>query len=53
VPDAGLVARMKVALDDKLHPILEKHADSVMPAVRYWFQYIGSGSGVDKTIGIV
>src|SRR5229473_5495262 len=53
VPDAVVVARMKIALDDELRPILEKHADSVMPPARYWFQYIGSGSGVDKTIGIV
>jgi hypothetical protein len=44
---------MKVALDDELRPRLEKHPDSDMPPARYWFQYIGSGSGIDKTIGIV
>jgi hypothetical protein len=53
VPDAGVVARMKVDLDDELRPILEKRADSGIPPRRYWFQYIGVGSGVDKTIGIV
>jgi hypothetical protein len=53
VPDAGVVARMKVALDDELRPILEKSADSGRTPMRYWFQFIGSGSGADKTIGIV
>jgi hypothetical protein len=53
VPDAGVVAHMKVDLDDELRPILEKPADSGMPPARYWFQYVGSGSGVDKRIGIV
>jgi hypothetical protein len=44
---------MKVALDDELRPILESRAASGMPAARYWFQYIGSGSGADNVIGIV
>ena len=51
MPDAGVVARMKVDLDDKLRPFLR--ADSGISPKRYWFQYIGGGSGVDKTIGIV
>jgi hypothetical protein len=53
VPDAGVVARMKLSLDSELRPILEKRADSSMPPARYWIQYIGSGSGIDKAIGIV
>ena len=53
VPDRGVVSQMKVALNDELRPILEKRADSGMPSKRYWFQYIGNGSGVDRTIGIV
>jgi hypothetical protein len=53
VPDAVIVGRMKVALDDELRPILRKRADSSIQPRRYWFQYIGGGAGVDKTIGIV
>ena len=53
MPDLGVVSQMKVALNDELRPILENRADSGMPSKRYWFQYIGNGSGVDRTIGIV
>jgi hypothetical protein len=53
VPEAREVAHMQVALDDKLSPILDKRADSTIPPRRYWFQYFGSGSGVEKTIEIV
>jgi hypothetical protein len=53
VPDAVVATRMKVALDEGLRPILDRRADSALPPTRYWFQYIGSGSGEDKTIGIV
>lgn len=53
MPDTGVVARMKVALDDELRPIFEKRVDTGIPPARYWFQYIASGSGGDKVIGVV
>jgi hypothetical protein len=53
VPDTSVIARMKVALDDELHPLLERRVDTGMTPVRYWFQYSANGSGTDKLIGIV
>ena len=53
VPDAGMVSLMKNTLDESLRPALEAKADSRMPSARYWFQYVGLGSGVDKVIAIV
>jgi hypothetical protein len=53
VPDAGVVSDMKAALDDSLRPVLANRDDATMPPMRYWFQYLGNGSGVDKTIGII
>jgi hypothetical protein len=53
VPDARVVARMKVALDDDLRPAFEGSVNSGVPPARYWFQYVGTGSGADQAIGIV
>ena len=53
VPDPSVVAWMKVALDDDLRPAFEGRPNSGVPPTRYWFQYIGIGSGAGKTIGII
>jgi hypothetical protein len=53
VPDAQVVSEMKAAVDERLAPVLAGKGDSSLAPVKYWFQYIGNGSGVDKTIAIV
>jgi hypothetical protein len=53
IPDPVVVSDMKVALDEALRPILTKRGDLTRPPVRYWFQYVGQGSGVNKTIGVI
>jgi hypothetical protein len=51
-PDALLASDMKAALDSKLRPFLLSRGRTTLPAVRYWFQYIGQGAGARKTIEI-
>lgn len=52
-PDSAAVSDMKVALDEALRPLLEKNGDLTRPPVPYWFQYVGQGSGVNKTISVI
>ena len=51
-PDSLLASDMKAALDAKLRPFLLSRGRTTLPAVRYWFQYLGQGSGARKTIEI-
>jgi hypothetical protein len=53
IPDPAVVSDMKAAVDEALRPILAKRGDLTRPPVRYWFQYVGQGSGVNKTIGVI
>jgi hypothetical protein len=52
VPDAAIASDMKEALDAKLRPFLVSRGRTTLPAVRYWFQYLGRGSGAARTIDI-
>jgi hypothetical protein len=51
-PEPLLVSDMKAALDAELRPFLLSRGRSTLPAVGYWFQYLGQGSGARKTIEI-
>jgi len=53
IPDPAVVSDMKAALDGGLRPILTERGDQTRPPVRYWFQYVGQGSGANKTIGVL
>ena len=53
VPDAAVIANMKVALDTALRPKLEGIVDSTQPAVHYWFQYRAYESGGNLFIAII
>ena len=52
VPDSADVSNMKDALDADLRPVLAAKAGETGPATRYWFQYLGQGSGASRTIEI-
>jgi hypothetical protein len=51
-PDAVIISDMKIALDATLRPFLFARGRTTQPAVRYWFQYSGHGSGPSRTIDI-
>lgn len=53
IPDPGVIAEMKAALDEALQPVLAAHGDSTRPPTSYWFQYMARGSGNDRNIFIV
>ena len=53
IPNPAVVSDMKVALDAALRPILAERGEPTQPQVRYWFQYIGQGSGAKRTIGFL
>jgi hypothetical protein len=53
MPDPAVVSDMKVALDVALRPILAEKGEPTQPPVRYWFQYVGQGSGDNRTIGLL
>jgi len=50
-PDAVIISEMKVALDSALRPVFSER-DGATPPVRYWFQFLGHGSGWHRTIDI-
>jgi hypothetical protein len=51
-PDATVVSQMKSALDIRLRPFLINSGKATRPSSRYWFQYLGRGSGASSTIEI-
>lgn len=50
-PDAAIVSEMKIALDATLRQFFSESGRVAQP-VRYWFQYLGHGSGGSRTIDI-
>jgi hypothetical protein len=50
-PDAAIVSEMKIALDSALRQFLSARGKATQPE-RYWFQYLGHGSGSARTIDI-
>ena len=50
-PDTAIVSEMKVAVDTTLRQFFLERGKVGQPA-RYWFQYLGHGSGGSKTIDI-
>ena len=50
-PDAVIISEMKVALDGALRQVFAERGVATSP-VRYWFQFLGHGSGSDRTIDI-
>ena len=50
-PDTAIVSEMKVAVASTLQPFFSERGRVGQP-VRYWFQYLGHGSGGSKTIDI-
>ena len=50
-PDPVIIAEMKVALDSALRQFLSDRGRATQP-VRYWFQFLGHGSGSTRTIDI-
>ena len=50
-PDAVIISEMKIALDSVLRQSLSAHGRPTSPA-RYWFQYLGHGSGSARNIDI-
>jgi hypothetical protein len=50
-PDAAIVSEMKVTLDSVLRKLHSADGKATQP-VRYWFQYLGHGSGSARTIDI-
>jgi hypothetical protein len=53
VPDASVVARMKLALDHDFRSVFEARKNSRISPKRYWFQYVGTSSGADPAILII
>lgn len=53
IPNPAEVSDMKAALEEGLRGILSEKGDQTRPPVRYWFQYVGQGSGASKTIGVL
>jgi hypothetical protein len=49
-PDQTIVLKMKATLDASLRPVLEGKGEPTRSAARYWFQYLGKGAGISKTI---
>ena len=50
-PDAVVISQMKVALDPAIRQVFSERGIATSP-VRYWFQFLGHGSGSDRTIDI-
>jgi hypothetical protein len=50
-PDTAIVSEMKIALDATLRQFYSERGIVAQP-VRYWFQYLGRGSGGSRTIDI-
>jgi hypothetical protein len=50
IPDAVVVSEMRVALDSSLRAALAAKPTAVRPPTRYWFQYLGRGSGTESVI---
>jgi hypothetical protein len=50
-PDAVIISEMKVALDSALRQYLSERGRATQP-VRYWFQFLGHGSGSARKIDI-
>jgi hypothetical protein len=50
-PDAVIVSEMKIALDSALRQLLSERGRATQP-VRYWFQFLGHGSGSARNIDI-
>lgn len=51
-PDTAMVAEMKSSLDAELRPFLAKSGRASLPAMRYWFQYMGRGVDSSRYVEI-
>jgi hypothetical protein len=51
-PDTVIVSAMRSSLEAKLKPFLVESGRASLPAVRYWFQYMGRGADSSRYIEI-